>query len=197
MHYEAVKKMMLDKLQNELPQHLSYHSVSHVKDVLDAAEKIACAEGVGEEDMLLLKTAAVFHDSGFLFGAQGHEEKSCGIAKEYLPRYGYSDEQIAKICGMIMATKIPQTPHSLLEEILADADLDYLGREDFFSIGNHLFDELAMFSIVNTENDWNRLQIRFLENHHYFTQTAIKSRKAKKDEHLEFLKKEIAKHEQR
>jgi hypothetical protein len=92
---------------------------------------------------------------------------------------------------MIMATRIPQTPHNLLEEILADADLDYLGRDDFFIIGNRLYDELAMYGIVNDRYDWNRLQVRFLENHHYFTQTAIRMRKAKKEEHLQLIKSQI------
>lgn len=196
MEFDRVKEMMLAKLLEELPQHLSYHSVSHVNDVLEAAERIATSEHVEDEELILLKTAAVFHDSGFLHGAQEHERKSCEIAKTYLPDYGYKEAQIEKICGMIMATKIPQTPHNLLEEILADADLDYLGRDDFFTIGNRLYDELSMFGIVNTADDWNNLQIRFLENHHYFTKTAIATRKEQKDKHLAYLKKEIARNDQ-
>jgi len=195
MDYEAIEKLMLEKLQHELPQHLSYHSVNHVKDVLNAVERIASEEKVSEEDRVLLKTAAVFHDSGFLFDAVGHEKKSCEIAAQYLPDYGYSKEQIDKICGMIMATKIPQSPQNLLEEILADADLDYLGRDDFFTIGECLFKELAMFGIVHSEKEWNKLQIPFLENHHYFTQTAIKNRKAQKEQHLEYLKNKVAGYE--
>lgn len=191
MKYEAVEKIMLDKLENELPRHLSYHSVNHVKDVLNAVVNIAEQEGIGAEDLILLKTAAVFHDSGFLYGSYEHEQKSCEIARQYLPEYGYSDTQIEKICGMIMATKIPQSPSNHLEAILADADLDYLGRDDFFTIGNGLYDELAMFGIVATEEDWNQLQLKFLENHHYFTNTAIKSRKAKKEEHLEIIKSKL------
>lgn len=184
IQFEEVEQFMLNKLQSELPQHLSYHSVSHVKDVMEAAMYISGQEGVGPDDKMLLKTAALFHDSGFLFGAQEHERKSCEIAMQYLPEYGYTAEQIEKICGMIMATKIPQSPQNHLEEILADADLDYLGRDDFFTIGNRLFDELSMFGIVTSERDWNALQKRFLEAHHYFTATAISLRSEKKQEHL-------------
>ncbi|WP_118975414.1 HD domain-containing protein [Taibaiella koreensis] len=191
MQYEKVKTFILDKLAHELPQHLSYHSVGHVKDVCQATEAIAGQEGITGEDLTLLMTAALFHDSGFLFGAAEHEKKSCEIARQHLPDFGYTQDQITKIEGMIMATRIPQTPHNLLEEILADADLDYLGRDDFFTIGNRLYDELAMYGIVNDRNDWNRLQIRFLENHHYFTQTAIRNRKAKKDEHLQYIKAQL------
>lgn len=191
MQYEQAKEFILKKLEHELPQHLSYHSVAHVNDVCSAADDIAKKEDVTGEDHTLLMTAALFHDSGFLFGAAEHEKKSCEIAKQYLPNLGYTPEQIEKICGMIMATRIPQTPHNHLEEILADADLDYLGRDDFFSIGNRLFEELAMFGIVSNEEDWNRLQVRFLEQHHYFTKTAIQTRQAGKDAHLKAIKSRL------
>lgn len=191
MQYEKAKTFILDKLQHELPQHLSYHSVGHVQDVCQAATEIARQEGIAGEDLTLLLTAALFHDSGFLFGAAEHEKKSCELVRQYLPGLDYTSEQIEKICGMIMATRIPQTPHNLLEEVLADADLDYLGRDDFFVIGDRLYEELAMYGIVNDRKDWNELQIRFLENHHYFTETAIQSRKAKKEEHLQSIKEQF------
>lgn len=191
MEYEKIKKIILKELKENLPEHLSYHSVMHVKDVINAVEEIAVAENVDGEDLMLLKTAALFHDTGFLHGAKDHEEKSCEIAQEYLLDYGYSQLQIDKIKGMIMATKIPQSPNNKLEEILADADLDYLGRDDFFKIGDKLFDELTMFGIVNSERDWNLLQEKFLESHHFFTKTAINNRNQKKQENLEIIKSKL------
>lgn len=191
MEYEKIKKIILKELKENLPEHLSYHSVMHVKDVINAVEEIALAENVGGEDLMLLKTAALFHDSGFLQGAKDHEEKSCEIAQKYLLDYGYNQPQIDKIKGMIMATKIPQSPNNKLEEILADADLDYLGRDDFFKIGDKLFDELTMFGIVNSERDWNLLQEKFLESHHFFTKTAINNRNQKKQENLEIIKSKL------
>ena len=191
MEYDKIKKIILKNLKDNLPKHLSYHSVMHVKDVIDSVEKIAKSEGVNQEDLMLLKAAALFHDTGFLYGAKDHEENSCEIAQEYLPNYGYSQSQIDKIKGMIMATKIPQSPNNHLEQILADADLDYLGRDDFFTIGDKLFDELTMFGIVNSERDWNLLQEKFLENHHFFTQTAINNRNQKKQQNLEIIKSKL------
>ena len=191
MEYEKIKKIILKELKENLPEHLSYHSEMHVKDVIKAVEEIAVAENVDGEDLMLLKTAALFHDSGFLHGAKDHEEKSCEIAQEYLLDYGYNQPQIDKIKGMIMATKIPQSPKNKLEEILADADLDYLGRDDFFKIGDKLFDELTMFGIVNSERDWNLLQEKFLESHHFFTKTAINNRNQKKQENLEIIKSKL------
>ncbi len=191
MQFQEAKKFILQKLKKELPRHLSYHSVEHVKDVYNAARRIGKSEGIRQEEMTLLLTAALFHDTGFLKGPKEHEAVSCDIAREHLPQFGYTPEQIETICGMIMATKIPQTPRNLLEQIICDADLDYLGREDFWDIGNKLFEELAVYGIITNENDWNRLQIRFLESHHYFTKTALGLRKQKKDEYLEQVKSKI------
>jgi len=191
MKFGEAKKFILQKLKKELPQHLSYHSVEHVKDVVDAARAIGKSEGIKGTDMKLLLTAALFHDSGFLKGPKEHEKVSCEIARKNLPQFGYTQEQIELICGMIMATRIPQTPHTHLEQILADADLDYLGRDDFWRIGNKLFEELSVYGIINDESEWNKLQIKFLENHNYFTPTAIKTRKAKKDAYLAEVKSKI------
>lgn len=191
MHFERAKTFILEKLRRELPAHLFYHSVEHVQDVYASAERIAAMEGVSGEELTLLLTAALFHDSGFISGASGHEEKSCEIARQYLPALDYNPDQIERICGMIMATRIPQAPRNLLEEILADADLDYLGRDDFFPIGDQLYEELAMYGIVHNKEDWNRLQVKFLEGHHYFTGTAIRLRKAKKAAHLSLIKSQL------
>lgn len=183
-----VKAYILDRLNKELPAHLSYHSVDHILDVYEACEKIALSEGVGEHDLELLLIAALFHDAGFITGGDDHEERSCVIAMELLPQFGYEDEDMQKICGMIRATKIPQDPNNLLEEIICDADLDYLGRDDFEEIGSKLFDELKYLGVLDTVEEWDQLQIRFLEQHHYYTRTSIQTRMTKKEEHLSILK---------
>lgn len=191
MKFGEAKKFILATLKSQLPKHLSYHSVEHVKDVFNSCKMLAASEGVKGDDLKLLLTAALFHDSGFLKGPKDHEKKSCQIAKKHLPDYDYTPEQIKKICGMIMATKVPQQPQTHLEQIICDADLDYLGREDFFTIGDKLFAELSVYGILNTEDEWNRLQVRFLESHNYFTKTAIKLRQKKKDKYLKMVKSKI------
>ena len=90
-----------------------------------------------------------------------------------------------------MATKIPQTPQTKLEEIIADADLDYLGRDDFFEISEYLYKELLNSGIVNNEEQWNILQVDFFEKHHYFTQLSKELRDEKKKKHLVIIKSKI------
>lgn len=189
MQFQKAKTYINGRLRKELPRHLTYHSVAHVKDVYKAAERLAESEGVQGEDLRLLLTAVMYHDCGFMVQSKEHEKIGCDIVREHLPRFDYAPEQIDRICGMIMATRIPQTPNNLLEQIIADADLDYLGRDDFWTIGNKLFEELQMYGIIQTEEDWNALQIRFLDQHHYFTKTAIQTRQPKKDDYTTILKR--------
>lgn len=191
MQFERAKAYILPKLERELAKHLSYHSVGHVRDVYQAAERMAKAEGVSPYDTKLLLTAVLFHDAGFLVRPKEHEKISCKMVKETLPRFNYTDEEIKRICGMIMATRIPQTPRNLLEQIICDADLDYLGRDDFFAIGNRLFAEMMVYGVVGNELEWNRLQVKFLESHDYFTKTAIRLRKPNKDRYVKELQRKI------
>ncbi len=191
MQFEAAKTFIIDKLKKELPDHLFYHSVNHIMDVYNASEILAKEEKINDYDLTLLLTAALFHDSGFLVQQKDHEKISCEIARAHLPSFGYSNEDIENICGMISATKVPQNPQNHLEQIICDADLDYLGRDDFFAIGNKLFTELSLYGIIRNENEWNNLQIRFLESHTYFTDSAKRLRKDKKQEHLELIKSKI------
>ena len=190
MIFEKAKEFILEKLERELPKHLKYHNTKHILDVYKASIKYAELENVSDEDTILLKTASLFHDSGFIIQAENHEAISCIIAEEILPNFNYNSVQIQKIKGMIMATKIPQTPTNHLEEILADSDLDYLGRDDFEKISERLFQELKLPS----RNDWNKIQISFFEKHSYFTNSAKLLRNKKKQENLHKIITQIQPH---
>jgi len=185
---ERVKHYAEEKLRNHLPQGLYYHNLDHTLDVYQAAETIAQLEGIDSDSRELLLAAVCFHDLGFLKNNQGHEEISCQLAAEKLPEFNFTPAEIDVILGLIWATKIPQSPKNHLEEIIADADLDYLGRADFYSIGKRLFEELKFQHVITTETEWNRLQVDFLTKHRYFTQTSIERRKPMKIEHLSKLK---------
>ena len=175
---------MLDRLKKELSPALYYHSIDQMLDVLDASMRIASLEGLDAYEIELLTTAVYFHDSGFIYTRQEHEEKGCEIARSILGEFGYNEEEIDRICGMILATKIPQTPHNRLEQIICDADLDYLGRDDFWVIGDKLFRELVHHQILKSAEEWNRIQLKFIGAHHFFTGSAHKMRQEKKEEHL-------------
>lgn len=192
MNVADTEQFITSVLASELSPTLYYHGLHHVLDVVDAADRIARAERVSDPESLdLLKTAALFHDVGFLSTYKGHEEAGCNYVRQVLPRFGYDPAQIDVICGMIMATRIPQTPQTKLEEILCDADLDYLGRADFEPIAHSLYDELKIRNLVADEMAWHRIQVSFLGSHHYWTPTAIATRQAVKEQHLDALRVSI------
>ena len=110
MRYDEVYSFLLNKLETGLPSYLTYHNTHHTKAVISAAEHLGKAENILGDDLVLLMTAALFHDAGFLQHHQDHEEISCKIARKHLPEYDYTNDQVETICRMIMATKIPQTP---------------------------------------------------------------------------------------
>jgi len=139
---QHLENTIIHKLKQELHLYYRYHSVDHILRVLEKATLIASYQKVSKKDTKLIQIAALFHDAGFIKSHQNHEEISCEIAQEYLANYAMKAEEINKIAGMIMATKIPQTPHNYLDEILAYADLEYLGTNDFERISGYLFLEL-------------------------------------------------------
>jgi len=195
MDYGKAKAYISKKLNLELPSNLYYHGFHHTVDVLNATKMIIEFLGIKGEDADLLKTAALFHDCGFLRQYQNHEEHGCEIAREVLPGFGYAPEQVDIICGMIMATKIPQTPKTKLEEIICDADLDYLSRDDFEYIAATLFRELIENRLVDKEETWNRIQLKFLSNHHYFTAYAQRLREPEKQKRVEEIRKIVETYE--
>ncbi len=191
MQLDDAGNYIINKLNDELPEYLNYHNASHTLDVYEAAKRLGIADGVTGDELTLLLTAAYYHDCGFLVKANGHEEESCRIVRKKLPEFGYDNEAIDKICGMIMATRLPQSPKNHLEEILADADLDYLGRDDFSFIANQLFLENSFFGTAGDMDEWNRKQVAFMEKHQYFTKTANNLRQAKKDANLGRIKAQV------
>lgn len=192
LNYRAAKTFILQKLRRELPKSLTYHCYGHTLDVFRTTRDLCAAEKISKYETKLAKTAALFHDCGFMNVYKEHEEEGCRIARENLPRFGYLEEEIEIICGMIMATKIPQSPKNKLEEIICDADLDYLGREDFYRIGHTLFEELKIKGILKDEESWNKIQVGFLKSHQYFTDTNLNRRAPQKQSFLKKLESLVA-----
>jgi predicted metal-dependent HD superfamily phosphohydrolase len=189
MHYQKAREYVLKRLEAELPKNLYYHCINHTLDVCKSAEELALGENVKEKDLSLLLTAAVYHDIGFVVRYKDNEEVACQIAAETLQGFDYRPDDIKMICNMILATRIPQNPQTHLEQIMCDADLDYLGRIDFFDISQTLKHEWMEFGIIGSDEEWNQKQVHFFKQHHYFTKTAKEKRETLKNKHLiELLK---------
>lgn len=184
-----LQELILDKMEKDLPKGLYYHNVKHTVDVVTQVELIGLGENVSDEELLLLKTAALFHDTGHIHAYEQHEYYSTLIARAELPDHGYTQNQIERICELIMATRLPPKPLNKLEQIMCDADLDYLGRSDMLPVSNTLYLEMKERKIIDSMNDWNNIQIKFISGHQYFTDTAKSLREINKQMQIERIKK--------
>jgi len=190
--FKQARQFALDQLEHNLSPRFLYHSLVHTRDdVVPATERLAIRSKISGVDLTLLLTAAYFHDLGFTRLADidprgnQHEIVSAQFAKEILPSFGYHENHVLAICSMIMATRLPQSPVNLLEEILADADLDSLGREDFWVRSQALRDEIAAFGTNSTDLEWYQGQFNFLTSHRYFTAEARLLRNVQKKKNVD------------
>lgn len=195
INYMKAERHIMKLLEEELSPKLLYHSINHTIDVTQAVERLAIMEGITDEDLFLLKSAATYHDAGFVERYDKNEEIGIKMARDILPKYGYTQAQLDIIDGLIKSTEIPQSPKTHLEQIMCDADLDYLGRDDFHVIADYLRRELREHGKLDSDRLWDEIQIKFLNQHTYFTKSAIKLRQEKKEKHIREIEERYARNE--
>jgi len=190
--YSGAVDYAFNRLRTELPPRLSYHNAQHTEDdVLPAAVRLAKLSNMADPDLRLLEVAAAFHDLGQIRTVLGHEQIGADIVSDVLPRYGFGPEEIERVSGMILATRLPQTPLSEEQAILCDADLDSLGREDFFATSKALWQEREACGMIIAWQTWLENQHRFLTDHHYFTPAARTLRDEGKRKNIALLERLI------
>jgi ligand-binding sensor domain-containing protein/class 3 adenylate cyclase/HD superfamily phosphodiesterase len=194
--YRAAESHLLNKLKDNMPKDLYYHGVHHTIDVCNTAESIALEEGVSGEELFILKAAALYHDSGYLEKYQDNEHIGVEMAKNDLPQFGFSEEQIKQVEELIYITFVENEPRTQLEKIICDADLDYLGRDDFHKISDSLKRELLDRKLIADDKAWDEMQVAFLEKHHYHTATSKKKRNEKKQQNLEEVRARLKSYKQ-
>lgn len=194
LKYKEAESWVFQKMINELDESLHYHDLKHTVDVIRAADRLCFMEHVSEHHKNLVRTAALFHDIGYCEQYLDNEDVAADIAGRALLKFNYDAADIKLIQGMIQATKIPHQPKNHLEEIICDADLDYLGRDDFHPISDNLKRELQQYEIIKTDKEWDEVQVKFFELHRFFTPSAIQLRKSKKAEHLLHIRQRLNTH---
>jgi uncharacterized protein len=188
ININIIKDHVISMLTARLSKTLFYHNIHHTMDVTEQCLTIAREEGITDlQELQDLEIASLYHDTGFIYTYDGHEAKGCEIAREELPGFGVAEKRIDAVCRLIMATKIPQKPRSHLQRIICDADLDYLGRQDFYETGNNLRLELIAYNLITDNHDWEERQLDFLKTHRYFTKISLQKREPFKKEYIRQL----------
>jgi HD superfamily phosphodiesterase len=176
-----------------LSPNYAYHSLEHTKQVVDNARiiadgvRISHPDALSEYDEFLMLVAAWFHDIGFMTVYHGHEAEGCRAARKLLTGI-LSSEDIQRIERVIMSTQIPQSALDMIEHIVCDADLFYLGGDRFLLWSNRLRDEhRAILGREYTDIEWIDFNIEFVKSHTYFTDFAKARNDKGRDENLRKL----------
>lgn len=179
-----------DLFLNKVSKSVRFHTLQHTQEVVAACETMADYYQVPEADRLVLLLAAWFHDTGFSSGqAHDHETISVQILTEFMAAHAAPAEQTARIVKCINATRMPQSPASMIEMIICDADLFHLGTDNFKEKSRLLRNELREFGgELISKNEWRHNNIAFLEAHKYFTSYGQERLQPVKEKNLERLK---------
>jgi predicted metal-dependent HD superfamily phosphohydrolase len=191
-HFEEMRVAVLEKLRSHLPKNLFYHNIKHTLGVETVATELAKKEGMTTAEIQLIRTAALYHDSGFIFQHHENESHAVELAEKELPAFKYKSVEIQLVCEMIHSTQTHSDVQNIYDEILSDADHDYFGRADYFQIANDLRNELQFYGRSFNEEEWINFQLNYLEKQHTFlTNTAIEKRHSGKEKNIKTLKLQL------
>ena len=185
---DEAKVYALDILENKLPRNVCYHNVNHTKGVVDATLEIGRGSGLNEEELEIVQLAGWFHDIGYAQDSSKHEAIGAHLASAFLQERNFPAAKITQVIRCIEATRMPQQPESKLEEVICDADMVHLAREDFLDKTKSLRDELENeFEEQISDKKWLKQTLRFLKNHRYFTGYAQKKYENAKASNLKLV----------
>ncbi len=186
---QTSRKYVESFLKENLSDGIYYHDLEHTQEVVEASQEIGIASKLSNEELEIVLIAAWFHDTGYYKGMENHEEMSKDVAEKFLKQEGVGESKIAAVGGCILATKIPQTPKNIMEEVLCDADLYHVSTRDFFTKSELLRKEFSLIFPDEIQLDeWFKNSIKFLKNHSFFTRYAKEKLLPAKKENLKKLK---------
>ena len=189
--YEKLEQDVMLQMHTKLDQGYTYHCTEHTVEVLDNVDKLIefSEHEITDSEYLILKTAALFHDFGYIDDQNSHEDRSAELCREWLPKYGYNAEDIEIICETILATNLFSKAENKLQEIIVDADLFYLGTDNYTERADHYRSELAFQGKTYNDADWAVFQLKFLSSHSYYTNYGKNTLEQKKQETISLLSK--------
>ena len=172
----------------------TYHDFTHTMETVEAGKAIAEGMGLTEQSVVLVTLACWFHDVGHVESITEHEEKSVEIADAFLEKHGVDVQTRELVKGCILATKIPQSPQNLLQQVVCDADLSHLGSDNYSKRSALLRIELEKIRGASfSETEWLELNIGFFAGHSFFTSYAQETFNAKKEQNFVILQNELKK----
>ncbi|RYF86683.1 MAG: HD domain-containing protein [Chitinophagaceae bacterium] len=187
----AARAYVTDIFRHRVKPEFVFHNLEHTEDVVEASSHMADYYQLQEDDRLVLMLAAWFHDTGYSSGvAEGHEDVSQQLVTQFLQSRNVDETTIQRVVSCIKSTRMPQSPVSLIEKILCDADLYHLSTEDFKARNQLLKQEReSLMGQKIDKKEWRKSNTEFLTKHQYFTDYGQEVLTPKKFENLAQLDK--------
>lgn len=184
-------KAYAEEVLRKLPETFTYHNLKHTTAVAEAAEEIGKQSSLSNDELENVIVAAWLHDTGYEKDRDHHEERSAKTAVTLLETWGASTEKIKKVENLIAATRMPQSPKNLAEQVLCDADMYHLSRKDMLECGDQIRAEIETFKNIKFESDqeWGEYNLKFLKKHSYFTLYGRQVLEERKKKNIKKLKK--------
>lgn len=187
----TVEAYITEFFKENVPKKYVYHDLTHTQNVVRSCQQIGLAFGLPIDDLENLQIAAWFHDSGYDKGPENHEERSAEYAAAFLENYHYPSQVIDVIKGCIRATKFPQRPVGLLQQIICDADLSHLGEKSYWMRNSRVRQELIItHNKLMTEEEWVDFELAFMLSQNYHTDIAKSMYQKRKMKHVAQLRKQ-------
>ena len=187
-----IRELFRDELPSDIKYHDADHTIHPTKGIVASADRIAKSENISDNDRELLITAAYFHDTGYIRKYDKNEPIAARWAGRVLKLIGYKPIEIVKVQKMILSTDLECEPRTHLEKILCDADLDHLGREDFFELDGKVREGRRARGIdVSDEAKWYKDTLEFIKKHQYYTESQKKLREKGKKKNIKGLLKKL------
>ncbi|MDP2363937.1 MAG: HD domain-containing protein, partial [Ignavibacteria bacterium] len=164
---------------------LSYHNFEHTLEVLENVNEIGNNAALSNDEINLVKLAAIFHDVGWIIDGNKHETKSTEIAKDFLSSNGSDQSDISKVVDLICITDLKTTPKTPAQMVLRDADILHIGQKGFYSKSQLLRSEKKVLkNKIFSELEWIESNIEFLTANHFYTDYAIKNYEPRKQKNI-------------
>lgn len=190
--YKKIENYVTGLFQSLHDETLAFHNLKHTQNVVDRTKEIAGHYHVNEKEMLILYTAAWFHDTGYLFTEPArHEAMSAEVMRKFMLDHTNDAELINEIEKCIMATKSPRNPADLLQQIVCDADTYNLGTKEFKATNKLVLKENKL-KIGNIDKaEFIKNTIKMLEQHQYYTTYCKDLLSVTKELNMKKLKKKL------
>jgi predicted metal-dependent HD superfamily phosphohydrolase len=193
---QNIVELAVEKACSLLDYHLDekfvYHDITHTVTVVDAANSLATKLKVSKQERMILTVAAWFHDTGYVHQIEDHEIQGAQLAEDFLKQYHVDNEVVQKVTSCILATKFPQQPKTLLEQIICDADMYHLSTTEFSTTSQKLREEWRMTKgELYNEKEWLLLNLKFISGHQYHSSYAQKHLEEHKQKNIKLLKQEL------